>query len=289
MAITKITTPKLFNLQSNNTEGTQLPVMTTTERIAMTGMSNGELIFNSTTDSVEYYDAGAAAWYKIDYAPAPADPADPTGNGGVWAYYPLTSNSNDGSGNGRNATNNGVSFSADGGRFTGGNSISPPTGFIDFGYTQTCWVKDLSTLAPHRIFSFNGHVGGYYGFTSSDFYFQSSSSYLFLTNQRSTNSTYYYTNNTINNFTSGYNLVVAQFVSGQLVKFSLNGQALQTATVSITSGNPGGPWQTTREIGRSFSNGNYNNVQDSYFRNYRLYDRTLTDAEIIAIYNYGSV
>jgi len=67
MAITKITTPELFNLQSNNTEGTQLPVMTTTERIAMTGMSNGELIFNSTTDSVEYYDLDATAWYKIDY------------------------------------------------------------------------------------------------------------------------------------------------------------------------------------------------------------------------------
>jgi len=64
--ITKITTPELFNLQSN-TEGTRLPVMTTTERIAMTGMSNGELIFNSTTDSVEYYDLGATAWYKIDY------------------------------------------------------------------------------------------------------------------------------------------------------------------------------------------------------------------------------
>jgi len=66
MAITKITTPELFNLQSNNTEGTQLPVMTRAERIAMTGMSNGELIFNSTTDSVEYYDLDATAWYKID-------------------------------------------------------------------------------------------------------------------------------------------------------------------------------------------------------------------------------
>jgi len=67
MAITKITTPELFNLQSNNTEGTRLPVMTTTQREAMTGMSNGELIFNSTTDSVEYYDLGVPAWYKIDY------------------------------------------------------------------------------------------------------------------------------------------------------------------------------------------------------------------------------
>ena len=249
-------------------------------------ISTGEMIFNSTTDKVEYWDG--TKWYGITYEVV-TNPADPTGNGGVWAYYPLTSNSNDGSGNGRNATNNGVSFSADGGRFTGGNSISPPTGFIDFGYTQTCWVKDLSTLAPHRIFSFNGHAGGYYGFTNADFYYYNSSSYGFFTNQRSTSGTYYYTSNTINNFNSGYNLVVAQFVSGQLVKFSLNGQTLQTGTLNITSGNPGGPYQTVREIGRSFSNGAYANVQDSYFRNYRLYDRTLTDAEIMAIYNYGSV
>ena len=71
MAITKITTPELFNLQSNNTEGTRLPVMTTTQRNAMTGMSNGELIFNSATDSVEYYDLDATAWYKIDYNSEP--------------------------------------------------------------------------------------------------------------------------------------------------------------------------------------------------------------------------
>ena len=69
MAITKIKIPELFNLQSNNTQGTQLPVMTKAQRIAMTGMSNGELIFNSTTDSVEYYDAGVPAWYKIDSEP----------------------------------------------------------------------------------------------------------------------------------------------------------------------------------------------------------------------------
>ena len=73
MAITKITTPELFNLQSNNTEGTRLPVMTTTQRNAMTGVSNGELIFNSATDSVEYYDLGAAAWYKIDYEVDPLE------------------------------------------------------------------------------------------------------------------------------------------------------------------------------------------------------------------------
>ena len=55
MANTKITNPELFNL-GDSTSATQLPVMTTTERIAMTGLSVGEMIFNSTTDKVEYWD-----------------------------------------------------------------------------------------------------------------------------------------------------------------------------------------------------------------------------------------
>jgi hypothetical protein len=51
---TKITTPELFNLSSNNTAATQLPVFTTSER--PTSGSSGELLFNSTTEKVEYWD-----------------------------------------------------------------------------------------------------------------------------------------------------------------------------------------------------------------------------------------
>ena len=65
MANTKITNPELFNLGANNTAATQLPVMTTTQRIAMTGLSVGEMIFNSTTDKVEYLDG--TKWYGITY------------------------------------------------------------------------------------------------------------------------------------------------------------------------------------------------------------------------------
>ena len=64
MANTKITNPELFNL-GDSTSATQLPVMTTTERIAMTGLSVGEMIFNSTTDKVEYWDG--TKWYGITY------------------------------------------------------------------------------------------------------------------------------------------------------------------------------------------------------------------------------
>ena len=65
MANTKITNPELFNLGANNTAATQLPVMTTTQRTAMTGLSVGEMIFNSTTDKVEYWDG--TKWYGITY------------------------------------------------------------------------------------------------------------------------------------------------------------------------------------------------------------------------------
>ena len=73
MANTKITNPELFNL-GDSTSATQLPVMTTTERIAMTGLSVGETIFNSTTDKVEYFDG--TKWYGITYeaaSPAPSN------------------------------------------------------------------------------------------------------------------------------------------------------------------------------------------------------------------------
>ena len=93
MANTKITNPELFNL-GDSTSATQLPVMTTTERIAMTGLSVGETIFNSTTDKVEYWDG--TKWYGITSVlpnPAPSNSVvflDPSninsypGTGNTW-------------------------------------------------------------------------------------------------------------------------------------------------------------------------------------------------------------
>jgi hypothetical protein len=139
MAITKITTPELFNLQSNNTEGTQLPVMTTTEREAMTGMSNGELIFNSTTDSVEYYDLGATAWYKIT-SEAKAD-IDIFSDNSCIAYYRFNGNADDETGN-YNATASNETYSATGGK-QGGYIQLPQnkSGKID--------TNDSGFLSPH--------------------------------------------------------------------------------------------------------------------------------------------
>ena len=72
--ITKITNPELFNLGAS-ASATQLPVMTNTERIAMTSLSVGEMIFNSTTDKVEYWDG--TKWYGITYYENPCLVTDP--------------------------------------------------------------------------------------------------------------------------------------------------------------------------------------------------------------------
>lgn len=68
---TKITTPELFNLSSNNTAATQLPVFTTSER--PTSGSSGEMIFNSTTEKVEYWDGFKWNMIKDEAQPYPGD------------------------------------------------------------------------------------------------------------------------------------------------------------------------------------------------------------------------
>ena len=101
---TKITTPELFNLSNNNTAATQLPVFTTSTR--PTSGSSGEMIFNSTTEKVEYWDGFQWNMIKDEAVAPPLEPnqilwldanntSSWTGSGTTWY---------DVSGNGYNAT-----------------------------------------------------------------------------------------------------------------------------------------------------------------------------------------
>jgi hypothetical protein len=135
MANTKITNPQLFNL-GDSTSSTQLPVMTTTQRTAMTGLSTGEMIFNSTTDKVEYWDG--TKWYGITYQiqlPTPLMYLDasnatswPGGSGTTW--FDLSGNNNNGllggNANGSSTAAAKPVYNSTGGyfEFNGGTSIS---------------------------------------------------------------------------------------------------------------------------------------------------------------------
>ncbi len=143
MANTKITNPELFNL-GDSTSATQLPVMTTTQRTDMTGLSVGEMIFNSTTDKVEYFDG--TKWYGITYE-VPVVPtqmyldasniASYNGGGSIW--YDLSGNSNNATFSGSTAP----SWNPNGYfNFDGSNDIMTVSGFYGFPVqTWSIWVN----------------------------------------------------------------------------------------------------------------------------------------------------
>ena len=154
MANTKITNPELFNLGAS-TSATQLPVMTTTQRIAMTGMDGGEMIFNSTTDKVEYWDG--TKWYGITYEVIyptslnmflkAGNTTSYPGNGTTW--FDLTSNAN-------NGAISGASFSSlDGGYF----SFDGSNDFVNTGSSTTkalpmsveMWINPGSSFSPRGV------------------------------------------------------------------------------------------------------------------------------------------
>jgi len=274
MAITKITTPELFNLQSNNTEGTQLPVMTTTEREAMTGMSNGELIFNSTTDSVEYYDAGVPAWYKIDYA---AGGVNPTANilyldaNNSTSYSGTGSTWFDLSGNNHNGTITGASYNSTEKSFQFSGSTSQYVNISNYGLNATkafsVWIKpnDYSTRFPLAI------GDG-----------QSQETFIYLDNTYTTirignNQARYLYNNTASFFN-----VIGNVNSSNNVDLWIDGVKRATS-----SGSPVTVTPTTAYIGARINSGNFSQGYNGYISKIQLYDTGLTDLEVAALFAQG--
>ena len=166
MANTKITNPELFNLGANNTAATQLPVMTTTQRIAMTGLSVGEMIFNSTTDKVEYWDG--TKWYGITYeAEFPAgvqiaysanDTASYPGTGTTW--FDISGNSNDATLTNTTYSNGYLSFNGSSSKVT--TSYSTNTSNASFAAWVNC----------NNVSTYNNFINqGYYSSGSNTNYF----------------------------------------------------------------------------------------------------------------------
>ena len=274
MAITKITTPELFNLQSNNTEGTRLPVMTTTQREAMTGMSNGELIFNSTTDSVEYYDLGATAWYKIDYDPIVyptslkmfLDASNTTsypGSGTTW--FDLTSNGNNGTISGA-YWNPGGYFDFDGSNdgvtTTLGHSDLP----VNSSWSCSCWINTDSYSSPTNVFGMEDGSSPYYGWS---LYLATNGRIYIMVNGNSTVGYYVVTAGSWNFVTITYN--------GSLLSLYSDGSFVQSATTSIS----------TPSSNFKLANLGIYSPYDGKISKVRLHDKVLTQGEITILNTEG--
>ena len=282
MANTKITNPELFNLGAS-TSATQLPVMTTTQRIAMTGLSVGEMIFNSDTDKVEYWDG--TKWYGITYEvpPLPAslkmylnagNTNSYPGAGTTW--FDLTSNAN-------NGAISGASFSSlDGGYFSfDGSNDSVNTGSSTtkaLPMSVAMWINPGSSFSPRGVIYSNydgGTTNGFYirletsGKFQIDCYYKPAGTYYrTLINQTGSALPLNQWSHCVFTFNTSY---VTAYLNGVL--------DAQTTTVQGIGFTSSFDTLLARRAGGDYFSGKISQA--------RVYDVTLTQAEITALHLEG--
>lgn len=286
MANTKITNPELFNL-GDSTSATQLPVMTTTQRIAMTGLSTGEMIFNSTTDKVEYWDG--TKWYGITYEDSyptslkmfldANNVSSNPGSGTVWTD--LTGNGNNGalvnstfqSGTPKYVNIPGTDGSAIRVDLAGTGGTTQVTNLV--GGTQPL------TAQGYCYFSSSGSNYDYFFIFGNG----SGGSIVSIAKFLGTNVLYIYDGSSAlqSGYTvslnTWYNLAIS--VTGNTYKLYVNGVLEYTVT-----GNTKNITSNTAQIGSySSSAGNYSNNLTGRVGEFRIYHAILTNTEILANFN----
>jgi hypothetical protein len=273
MANTKITNPELFNLGANNTSATQLPVMTTTQRIAMTGLSTGEMIFNSTTDKVEYWDG--TKWYGITYELpySTAGIKDVFGDGSCLSLYQLDNNpnstptNNPGNGVWAGTAVYGAGKFGNAAVFNGSKRINlnfsmgslPSPGY---NASLSAWVKTTQAYGAFLV-SYRDPV-----------YFS-----LFLLNNGTVQSTFYAnsvtgTNAAVNDG-NWHNVIATN--NGSSIVIYIDGVVKGTAAGSTNLGNNAGfnAIGGRANVGASYINGSVDQV--------RFFNRVLTNTEITSL------
>ena len=297
MANTKITNPKLFNLGAS-TSATQLPVMTLAQRTAMTGVSTGEMIFNSTTDKVEYWDG--TKWYGITYEVSypsslkiyldASNTASYDGTGTTWSD--LTSNANNG------ALVNMTSANWNSGgyfQFDGSNEYVNLTGQAPFSNSTTqtndikCftgWIKlDAGTRAMLYTASSTTNYNDYFSCQ-----IRNTSPFIFLAGRNGTSSNQFldavsYTPNTdwhhyVFQLTGTTREIYIDGVSRTISRDN-RGSATNTSWVSF----PSYASATTHAIQQGRASSAYYGY--GKVSKVKYYSSPLTQAEITALYNEG--
>jgi len=175
MAITKISTPELFDFSATNT-ALQLPTGTTLQR--PTSPSTGEWRFNTTNKYVEYWDG--VAWFQIatESNACVSDEVDIFGDNSGVALYQLNWDGSDMSGNYDGVATN-VSFvngkidSA--GSFNGISSVVKdiPNGITSSlksnnAFTYSFWIK-FNSLSNQSIIQFFNDVTSSVSFNGTNF------------------------------------------------------------------------------------------------------------------------
>ena len=253
-------------------------------------ISTGEMIFNSTTDKVEYFDG--TKWYGItSYIPANTNIFN---DNSCIAYYRFNGNADDETGN-YNATASNETYSATGGKEggyislpqnssgtinTNDSGVLAPGGtnvrsysiwvqFQETGQYDTIWSQWRSSPTPRR----------------TSFYIRKNNvGQIQVVNYLSNSSSAYYTTTTNSAFTalnSWYNIVVS-IGQSNIVTIWVNGTLMNNTTGSGTVGTIYSTTDPNTIIGSlaNASTGTY-----GIFDEARVFNRALTNAEALILWN----
>ena len=232
---------------------------------ASAGIAVGEMIFNSTTEKVEYWDGFQWNMIKDEAIIPPLSTTDPFGDGSQLALYQFNGNANN-----TNGTNNGI-VSGSGGYTTGkfGQAINITGATTSYVYSlkppafnqSMCFWVDFSNINFNADKTFYLNTGGssyFYWWYYALFYQLSSDKFYFGAYSRNSSANYNYrgTGYTLTNLNkTGWNFLVVTYPSGGNATYSINNSII--ATAPLTSGQSGNitTLVADNQIGRVYSNG----------------------------------
>ena len=258
MAITKINTPELFDFSATNT-ALQLPTGDTASR--PTSPSTGEWRFNSELKYVEYYDG--ADWFQID-----TESNAPVGseNFNVNTYF------------GNGATQAIDAKFNEAANFNGSSSkIVTSSKILDnkTNLTISLWIKDLGNANYTGIIGEGGNSGeaGYLLAAYPD------NTTLEFWRSNGDNASYVFVGGSYNFGLGNYWTHIAITVTPSEVKYYKNGINVKTTSITNTS-TVSSAYNTTLMY-----DAQYNRYNSGTLDQVRIFNRTLDDGEVTALYN----
>jgi hypothetical protein len=254
------------------------------------GIAVGEMIFNSTTEKVEYWDG--FQWNMIKDEGILLSTTDPFGDGSQTALYKFAGNgSNENGTYTANVTASYVTGILGGGVSFGGSSSSLVTSMqpLSLGQSKTLWINfDSINFNADKQFYFAGGSTSSYNFWSLALYYQHSTGLFYLGQQiRNASNSYWYagTGYTLNNVSkTDWNLIYASYSAGNFT-YSINNSTIATNPKTISM-NAISSMSTNHDLGRIYSNGTpYYTASGTKISSMRQFNRELVQSEIQQIYD----
>ena len=250
----------------------------------------GEMIFNITTEKVDYWDG--FQWNMIKDEEPSLSSTDPFGDGSQTALYKFAGNGNNENGTyTANVTASYITGILGGGVSFSGSSSSLVTSLqpLSLGQSKTFWVNfDSINFNANKSIYLSGGSTSSYNFWNIALYYEHSSGLWYIGQQvRNNTGVYWYTGTgyTLSNVSkTDWNLIYVSYNVGNFA-YSINNSTIATNPKTISSGTVSS-MSTDHDLGKIHANGPaYYTLSGTKISSMRQFNRVLSGSEIQQIYD----